>query len=255
MAKNKKNKSFLPIFLLVVLPIAAIAISGVAVFRGVENYITTSSYFKIRSLKTEGIADVRYVDMIKEEVLGTNIFELDAKKLSERIKRKFPTFYSVTVTRFLPSELRIVAHERIPVALIRRDLYYLFDAEGVVLSSFYQDSLVSYPFLIGLENKLPRVKVGMAYDLEPLRLSLRLALALRTLAPSLKVTKIDCQDPGNLSFYLENDVLVRIGNKNLESRVRLLPAIIKSIGPELTGVRYIDLRPKEPVIANRNKKR
>jgi len=217
----------------------------------VENYITTSSYFKIKSLKAEGIADVRYVDMIREELLGTNIFELDAKKLSERIKRKFPTFYSVTVTRFLPSELRIAAHERIPVALIKRDFYYLFDAEGVVLSSFYQDGLVSYPFLIGLESKLPRVKVGVAYDLEPLQRALRLALTLRTLAPSVKVTKIDCQDPGNLSFYLENDILVRVDSRNMEDRIRLLPAILKSIGPELAGVRYIDLRPKEPVIANK----
>jgi len=253
MAKNKKSPRYAPFVMFVVLPVLAIGISAFAVFKGVQNYTMTSLYFKIRTLKVEGIADVRYVDLMKDDILGTNIFELNTRKLAERIKRRFPTFYSIRVTRVLPSQLFIEAHERIPVAVVRRNQYYLFDAEGVVVSSFSLDALVNYPLLVGLENKLPNVRVGVAYDSGVLRPPLRLALMLRSNLPYVKITKIDAADPDDLSFYLGGDVQVRIGNRDFESRLRLLPAILKSIGPELGNVRYIDLRPKEPVVAYKKK--
>ena len=103
MAKSKKNRNTIPIFLLIILPLLAIGISSFAIFKGVHNYITTSDYFRIRELKMEGITDARYLSLMKDEILGTNIFRVNARKLSERIKRRFPNLYSVTVRRFLPS--------------------------------------------------------------------------------------------------------------------------------------------------------
>jgi len=257
MSKNKKNRDASP-FLLVVMPLLAISISSFAIYKGVENYITTSNYFKVRELTIEGITDSRYLDLIKEEILGTNIFRVDTKKLSERIRRKFPTFYSVTATRILPSRLLIDAKERLPVAVLKRDLYYVFDTEGVALSSFATLEFLDFPIITGLENRIPRIKVGLAYSVSVLERPLYLARVLKSAARDIvasmpqgsafKVTKIDAADTNDLSFYLGEDIQVRVGREDFQQRVGLLASILRSLGPELSSVRYIDLRPKEPVI-------
>lgn len=258
MAKNKKApRNF--IIILVLLPTLAMAVSAYAVYKGVVNYVTTSHYFKIRDVRVEGIADQRYIDLMKEEIAGNNIFCVDSGKLSERIKKRFPTLTRVTVARVLPSELLIVAHERIPVAVVRRDAYYLFDTQGVAISSFPLSEAVDFPVIVGLENKLSAVRVGVSYKSGILREALHLARVLRLQrfaidaslpqAVSFKITKIDCLDPSNFSFYLGDTLQVKVGHQDFENKVALLPSILKSLSQEILSVQYIDLRPHEPAVA------
>jgi cell division septal protein FtsQ len=134
MAKAKKARTWVPVFLLVFVPFLAIALSSLVLYRGVLSYLATSQYFNVRALKVDGIADSRYIDLMKKEILGVNIFRIDMARLSDRIKQRFPTFYSVTVSRVLPSQLSIVAKERLPVAIIKKGASYVLDDEGVALS-------------------------------------------------------------------------------------------------------------------------
>ncbi len=258
MARNKKNSVFAPLFLYVFLPLLAIGISSFAIFRGVQNYITSSNYFKVRELKVEGITDLRYLDLMKEEILGTNIFRIDAQKLAERIRKKFPTFDSVTVSRVLPSQLAITAKERLPVAVLKRDLYYVLDTEGVPLSSYASGDLLDFPLIVGLEGRVPRVKLGVAGPRDVLERPLLLARSLRVhkrdidQGNAFRVTRIDATDLNNLTFYLGENLQIRVGHQDIENRVSLLPAILHSISQDLPNVKYIDLRPKEPVVATKD---
>jgi cell division septal protein FtsQ len=261
MAKKKNNNNGWSIFLLVVLPLVAFGLSGLAIYKGVQNYITTSNYFKIRELKVEGINDPKYLSLMKEAVLGDNIFRLDVGRLAQNIRLKFPTFYSVIVTRVLPSQLFIQAKERLPVAVMKRDIYYLFDADGVVISSFPPDAVFSFPLITGLESRLPRLKVGVHYNAHVLDKPLLLARMLRVYAdrieesaPGFKITKIDASDLDQLTFTFGNDLAVKIGDKDFENRIAVLPVILKTIGSELDNVKYIDLRPKEPAVAMKDNK-
>lgn len=261
--------------MLVILPMLALVVSSFVLCKGVQNYIKTSSYFKLKVLSIEGITDARYVDVLKNEILGINTFMVDTRRLSEKIKRRFPTFTSVQVTRALPSELLIVAKERIPVAVLKRDVYYLFDNEGFVLSSFSSNDLTlpaaggsaygGYPVVVGLENRLPRLKVGTEYSFVALDRALLLARVLKSQGfrypvatnPDLRVTKIDAADANNLCFYLNDAVQVKVGDQDFGERLEPFAAILKSINPErdlVAEVRYIDLRPKEPVVAMKNNK-
>ena len=265
MTKNKKSQDFTPFCLLVILPFLAIVISSFAIVQGIKNYVTTSNYFRIRELRVEGIADRRYLDLMKEEILGVNIFRLDVGKLAERIKNRFPTFYSVTINRVLPSELFIAAKERLPVAIVKRDLYYLLDADGMVLASFSSGDASAFPLIIGLENQLPRFKLGVGYSTPALRKSLVLAKTLRLQSREIeasfspfqkrRVTKIDASVPNQLSFYLGDDVQIRVGDSDFDNKIDLMPMILHSIGADLGNVRYIDLRPKEPVVAMKDEKK
>ena len=265
LAKNKKNAAFGPLFMYVFLPLLAIGISSIAILKGVQNYITTSNYFKVRELKVEGITDKRYLDVMKEEILGGNIFRVDTRKLSERIRKKFPTFDAVTVARILPSQLVVTAKERLPVALLKRDLYYIFDTEGVALSSYASADYLDFPLITGLESRIRDVKLGAAYSMNILERPLALAKALKLhrqeiyasipLDSRLKVSRIDASDLNNLVFYLGDDIQIKVGREDFEDRVGLFGAILRSIGAELSQVKYIDLRPKEPVVATKDNKK
>lgn len=264
MAKSRKRENSRLMFLLVILPLAALGLSSFAIYKGVQNYITTSDYFRIRELKVEGIQDLQYLGLIKREVFGGNIFRLDAGRLAQKIKSRFPTFYSVTVTRVLPCRLQLVAKERLPVAVMKRDAYYLFDAEGVVISSFPKDAILSFPLITGLESRLSQLKVGVSYESRILAKPLLLAKALKESAVriedsfpadnKLKVTRIDASDADQLTFYLGDDIPVKVGDRDFEGRVALLPMVIATVGPEWPRVQYIDLRPKEPAVAMKDSK-
>lgn len=263
--KYKKKKKRFFIFFLILLPVLALSFSSFAIFKGIQHYLKSSSYFIIKKVNIEGIADDKYAEAIRLEILGGNIFCLDTLDLSDQIKRKFPRFSSVVVTRVPPSELLITAKERLPVAVIKRDLYYVFDADGVVLSSFSAKEMLDLPLITGLEKQLKKIDVGKKYSFKTLSLSLALAKALKIQMPSvyvrapdmrhLKVTRVDVEEFFAMSFYFNDDIKVKIGHQNFDERLSLLPAVLEGIDYEIGQVDYIDLRSKEPVVAYKNSNR
>jgi cell division septal protein FtsQ len=261
MAKKKKSDRLAgPFFLLVVLPLVAIILSGWAIVRGIQNYVTTSSYFKIRELRAEGISDQKYLEMIKNDVVGANIFRLDVGDLARRTQRRFPHFYAVTVRRVLPSQLLIIAKERRPVAWLKRDVYYMIDSNGVIVGTTPLSETPVLPLLTGLDAKLPKPKVGVSYASAFLRKPLLLAKILKVRAADIRealmgtswtVTRIDASDPDELSFYLGSDIEIKVGDRNFDMRIALLPSILKTVSGDMARITYIDLRPKEPVVATK----
>jgi hypothetical protein len=88
-----------------------------------------------------------------------------------------------------------------------------------------------------------------------LRLAQSLRSRVRLIASSVppgglwRVTRIDVSDPGKPVFYIGAQVQVRVSYKDAQTQIDLLPSILKTVSPELNNVKYIDLRPREPVIA------
>jgi cell division septal protein FtsQ len=260
MAKTRKNNSGAPaFFLVVVLPLAAMVFSTFAISQGIRHYLVTSDYFRVRELKIDGLADTRYLGYLRDELMGVNIFHVKTRDIADRIMKRYPTFYSVTVQRVLPSRLVIEAKERQPVAVLRRDKHYVFDVEGVAVASYPLEMDVRLPLIIGCEDHLTKIKLGVAYPDRVLRDALRLAQSLRSrvrlIASSVppgglwRVTRIDVSDPGKPVFYIGAQVQVRVSYKDAQTQIDLLPSILKTVSPELNNVKYIDLRPREPVIA------
>lgn len=266
MAKKKKASSlnFWPFFFLVILPLAAISLSTFAIVRGVAGYVTTSHYFRIKELRVEGLSDQRYLEMLRDEVVGSNIFRVDAGELAARIQRRFPNFYSVSVSRTLPSQLLIVARERLPVALVKADQMYALDIHGVVVA-VNQDIYSSLPVLTGMDSAGRSLKVGATYPSRSLHNPLLLAKILRMRARDIRqalseapmdIESIDASRPDELSFSLAPEhIEVKVGDKNFDSRISLLPSILKTISGDRANIKYIDLRPREPVIAAKDAKK
>ena len=225
MAKVKKNAPGAPaFFLVVVLPLAAMIFSAFAIGQGISHYLATSDYFRVRELKVEGIHDTRYLGLLREELLGVNVFRVDAAKIAERISKRYPTFYSVTVERELPSRLVVVAKERLPVAVIKRDRHYIFDVEGVAVADYPLSMNVRLPVVTGLEERLPAVRLGAAYGDRVLLDALGLAKVLRQQnrsiaaglpsGPAWRVTRIDVTEPGKPVFYIGDQAQIRVSYKD-----------------------------------------
>ncbi len=255
--RHKRRWKGGPVFLLVILPLLALALSGLALYKGIRYYLTSSEYFCVREVTALGVADHRYVQMIRDELIGANIFKVDVVRLAQRIRRKFPTFYEVRVRRILPSELRIVADERVPVAVVKKERYYLFDAEGVALSVVASPEAVRLPLVEGGIDRLPKIQSGFRYGQADLRKALSLAGAIERQGTSLvrhmpeagqRVSKIVVGPGGRLSFYLGDDLEVKVRDRRFDEQLDLLPAIIKDLGPDIGEVAYLDLRPREPVV-------
>lgn len=263
MARQKKRPRGGPVFLLIVLPLLALALSGFAIYKGIHYYLTSSDYFRVREVTALGVVDYRYVQMIRDELTGANIFKVDVVKLAERIRRKFPTFYEVRVRRILPSELRIVAEERVPVAVVKKGRSYLFDADGVALSVVASAEAVRLPLVEGVAGRLP-IKSGFRYGHPELRKALDLAGALERRGDDLtrrmppgqqRVRKIVVGSGGKLSFFVGDGLEVKVRDRGFDGQLDLLPAILKNLGPDIGAVAYLDLRPREPVVGMRSEGR
>jgi len=189
---------------------------------------------------------------------------VDVARLAGRIRRKFPTFYEVRVRRILPSELRIVAEERLPVAVLEQGRFYLFDADGVALSVVASAEAVRLPLVEGVAGRLPKIKSGFHYGRPELRQALRLAdvlarrgdeLARRMPSGQQRVRKIVVGPGGQLSFFLGDSLEVKVRDRGFEEQLDLLPAILKNLGSDIGQAAYVDLRPREPVVGMRSGER
>lgn len=247
-----------------ILPLAAIGLSSLAIVKGVCGYVTTSHYFRIRELRVEGLNDQRYLASIRDDVVGSNIFRVDAADLASRIKRRFPNFYSVSVSRILPSQLLIVARERLPVAWVKGDPSYLLDANGVIVGVSHGPA-PSLPLLTGVAGPAGSLKTGSPYPSRGLHKPLLLAKIIKMHSSRIRhsisgapveVESINAADPNELSFDLAPDhIEVKVGDRNFDSRIALLPAILKTISEDRGRIKYIDLRPREPVVATKDSKK
>ncbi len=192
---------------------------------------------------------------MKKEILGVNIFHIDMSRLAARIRQRFPTFYSVSVQRVLPSELRIVAKERLPVAVVKQEVFYVLDAEGVVLMQLASENDVALPLIVGVEGRLPKIKLGADMRASVLQKSLVLARVLRSRVFPIRVVRIDATDAAHPFFCFEPDIKVKVRDKDYEAQLDLLPSILRSLGTDMSAVSYVDLRPREPVVAMKDKKK
>jgi len=258
---KKKRPKGQPVFWLILLPILALVLSGFAVYKGIHYYLTSSDYFRVREVTALGMADYRYVQMIRDELIGANIFKVDVVKLAARIRRKFPTFYEVRVRRVLPSELRIVAEERLPVAVVKKGGCFLFDADGMALSAVPSADAVRLPLVEGGAGRLSKIRSGFRYGHPELRKALSLAGALekrgaeltrRMPAGQRRVRRIVVGRGGRLSFFLGDRLEIKVRDRGFEAQLDLLPAILGNLGPDIREAAYVDLRPREPVVGMRS---
>jgi len=127
------------------------------------NYFYNSNYFRIKNIDING--NTHYEDELIMELLpgiqGKNIFEADKKETEDAILEKLVWIRSVEFKKIFPDSIDINLAERKPLLiLLRGDIRYLLDGEGIVLEDLGRNAPEEYTDLL-------EVRDTKGYRLEP----------------------------------------------------------------------------------------
>ena len=98
-------------------------------------FFKNSSYFKVEKIKVvdkNNTSSLIAGDLLKYYE-GRNIFDIDIKALSSRLKADYPAIKDATVRRILPNKLEISIASRVPIAKIKSHGFFPIDSSGMVL--------------------------------------------------------------------------------------------------------------------------
>jgi len=217
---------------------------------GFLNFLKSSSCFNIKEVIYSGIdAPLKIDTHIKLE--EENLFIVDLNKIEQDILRGNPEIRKVKVRRLFPDKLGIDLEIRKPIAVIKSKANYLFiDDETKILQKTRILHKEDVPVIIGLN---PEVKDKKLCSSRKLSLILMLLNAIRESKglEEYKITKIDISNIKNTSFFINNDIRIKIGDDDFKNRLRILSVLLGRLKSEIDEIKYIDLRYKEPVVAKK----
>lgn len=237
----KKRKIKLPFktIIIVAISLATLYLS----IRYLFQFLLTSDYFAIKKIA------INNKDVDLSYLKGRNTFSIDLKKLSYNLNARYPDYRAIRVSRYLPDCIVADFVKRKTVAYIRLYRYFAVDREGVLFNPENNYLNQEIPIILGLETKIFGPKPGQKLDVKEMWLALDLIKrfngteALR----DYKIKTINVSSLFDLSFSIPENVEVKIG-QDLNEKLIIFISLLPHIHSELSRIRYIDLRFKEPVI-------
>ncbi len=257
MKKRKFNFPIKPLFLSLIILLVLAFIMGY-----IWRTLTTSDYFKVSDIIGK---EVLNIDL--SYLKGKNIFTLDLPGESATIAKVCPDCLRVRLARVLPDRVFLEFVKRKPVALVRLYRYFAVDQEGVFFpsSSGPQDS--GLPLIIGLETKLFGIKPGKRCDVKELALALSIIKEVKKarLLKDFQIQKIEVAGVDDITVSMplvpkssgysdwqaiekQKFLEIKISQGNIVEKVAIMAGLINQEKQNLSNIKYIDLRFKEPVI-------
>jgi cell division protein FtsQ len=221
-----------------------------------EDFLIKDSRFRITeaddfagqspNLIVEGIhyASTTQIRHIFAEDLGRSLYLVPIQKRREQLL-EIDWVENATVSKIWPNTVKVVIHERVPVAFVRlhparKDgiwQYVLIDRDGYILRPRIPAKF-TLPVITGIrdseaiENRRARVRrvVGMLQDIGPL---------------GEHISEINVSDPNNLvvSEHVDNDIMkLMLGDENYSERLQNFLANYSEIKQKRPDVKTLDLR-------------
>ncbi|MEW6101428.1 MAG: cell division protein FtsQ/DivIB [Candidatus Omnitrophota bacterium] len=217
-----------------------------------------SEYFKIKNIVARGLkaSDLSYL-------YGSSFFNVDLEKESDYIRQSFPQCSQVRLIRVFPNCLFADCIKRIPQAIVKLQKYFYVDKEGVLFYNLGAYQRHDLPMILGLENRISSPKSGKKYNLTELSLALEIIEEIRRdkFLSAHQIKNIELTSPEGASVFLfpdrvsplkEKAVLtaleVKVGSEDIKSKIFILSGLMEQTKVDLSRIKYIDLRFKEPVI-------
>jgi len=247
-------------------PLIKLAILGIVIFIvlfSIIGYLGLSlrnlNYFKIKDIavnKPELAFDFSYL-------LERNIFNIDLKKESRYISELYPVYKNIRLFRILPNRLFIIFTERTPLAYVKLYRYFCVDSDAVLFELAQGQSVLDLPVITGLERKILGPKPGKQYNIKELIIALNIIREIGTNSSfkKYKIERIDVVNPANtscfiqLARYTKGQVLadfpvleVKLGEDDIRDKIGVLAGLFTQSQDDISNIKYIDLRFKEPVI-------
>jgi len=222
------------LFLLVLGGLSLAFVSG-------SQFLTSSSYFRLRNIVVTGVSDDLREELIKISGLKEreSLFSIDPATIKRNIEGH-PWIRSVSLKKEFPHTLHIKAENEEAVALVLLERMHLMDKGGVIFKEVERDDSVDFPVVTGLSTG---DKKNGAYLKEVA--SLLDALYLVDTPLSVKgLSEIHVEEDGALTVYFNRlPFKVFFGRDDFIRKIDSLRHIIKhvQVTHRLYQVRSIDL--------------
>jgi len=262
----KKPKFSFPVKPLVIVLLGIIALALVIAI--IWSVLLTSDFFRISDIVVrQGKADA--LSYLK----GKNIFTVDLSRQARIIQEAYPDYSKVRIVRVLPDRIFVDFVKRRPAAFVKLYKYFVLDEDSVLFDTQAEPQEPSLPVIVGLETKIFGPKPGTRYNIKELKLALLIlkeAKANRAFK-DFSIKKIDVTNLANTSIFIpigqpklavakgraavfSEGIEVKLGIDNIKEKMFILSGILIQAKKDLSNIKYIDLRFKEPVIKLNNVK-
>ena len=247
------KKSSVNISSIAVIRIIVFLFIGFVLFTSYVNaveFLTSSPLFVVKDVAID--QSIRFIDQRSlKDLIGTNIFKVDIKKLDGQITQRYPYIAQLRVERQLPNRILVLAKKREALMQIYfKKKYLLLDTEGVAL--YYVLQPTTLPQIYGIPLERGGLFLGGRIRGQEIVKVVEILNMFRT-SSYLKRWRIHAVQAGNLSkidLSVGENMHVILDQDNTQDKIEMLQMLISANKIDLNKVRYIDLRFKEPVIAN-----
>jgi len=228
------KKSSINISSIAVIRVIIFLFIGFVLFTGyvdIVEFLKSSPFFEVKEVMVD--RSISFIDMRNlKDLKGANIFKVDINKVDDQISKKYPYIAQLRVVRQLPDRIMVLAKKRVPLFQINfKGKYLLVDTEGVAL--YYYLKPAALPEVSGIPLERDRAFLGGHIRGQE--------LGIHSVQAG-NLSKIDLLIGENMHVILDQD--------DTQDKIEVLQMLISANKIDLDKVKYIDLRFKEPVIAN-----
>jgi cell division septal protein FtsQ len=247
------KKSSVNIPRIVVIRVIVFLFIGFVFFTGYVNaveFLMSSPLFEVKDVMID--RSIQFIDLRSlKDLKGNNIFKIDIKKIDRQIAATYPYIAQLRVVRQLPDRILILAKKREPLMQIYfKNKYLLLDTEGVAL--YYTLTPAVLPQVYGISLEREWLFLG-GHIRGPALSKVVDILNMFKESSYLRRWRIHTVQAGNLSkidLVVGENMHVILDQDDTQDKIELLQMLISANKIDLNQVKYIDLRFKEPVIAN-----
>ena len=247
------KKSSVNISAIAVIRVIVFLFIGFVLFTAYVNaveFLSSSPLFEVKDVMID--RSIQFIDLRSlKDLKAKNIFKVDIQKLDRQISREYPYIAQLRVVRQLPDRILILAKKRDPLMQIYyKKKYLLLDTEGVAL--YYMLGPAALPQVYGIPIEPNWMFLGGHLRGTELSKVVDILNSFRA-SPYLRHWRIHAVQAGNLSkidLLIGENMHVILDQDDTQDKIELLKMLTSSNKINLNTVKYIDLRFKEPVIAN-----
>ena len=210
--------------------------------------------FRIRDIKIECNGDIITPKHIIEYARLSemkHLFAANIEEIRDQLLMKVPRLKAVEIKRRLPGELIIRIRERVPMAQLKVNHYYLtLDCEGYVLGKMTGSKTM--PILVGY--KLPGIRPGVQLSAVGVRNALEVLDVCQTtpIGQRVRIVSIDVRNAQALDLRLANGERVMLAwtnmgdlsslaRQHLEQKLARLAESLKSAAHRSKRIAWIDM--------------
>ena len=248
---TQRIKSILPYSGVVILS-AGILILAAFAFR---QYFLTGDTFKVKHItvdKPSGVIFKNVGESLERKYTGRNIFSVVPSQVVVLLREEYPYLKTTRVRRVFPDTIEVDLVSRENFACLDTSGGVVLDRSGMILSvGEFPEGLVRIKgFSFFLSRPHPGVQLKDKGVEEALGIIDSILKKTRIRARDLQL--VDISDKNNM-WVTARDVPINLGRDDLERKIDTLKDIFSDPAIDLGGIRYIDLRFRDPVYSYKRK--